>query len=1179
MITKSRTAKLAIGFVGAVTAISFAMTPIIASAATIAELQAMIASLSVQLAALSGGTASTGAGYTFNTNLTVGSRGTDVMNLQKTLNMSADTKLAGTGAGSPGMETSYFGGLTKQAVMKFQAKYGISPVAGYVGPLTRGKLNTMGGVVVTPPVVPPVVTPGLPQGGALTVTAGTQPANSLAPQSASRVPFTTFTLTAGANDVTVNSITVERVGLANDAVFSGIVLLKSDGMQIGVAKTLNSSSQVTVGEPWVIKAGTSQTLTVAGNMAASLSSYSGQVTGLNVVAVNTSASVSGSLPITGANHTINSTLSLGTATLALSSYDPNSAQTKEIGVTNYKFAGIRVTTGSVEDVKLWSVRWNQSGTASANDIANVKIYVAGTAYDGVVSADGKYYSAVFPDGILVKKGSSEDIYIQGDLVGTNSAARTVQFDLYKNTDLYLSGTTYGYGIIATASANCNATASTATTASEFINSSTTCASSGTIGSPFFSASTITVAAGSVTSISKANSIPAGNVAVNVSNQVLGGFTTDIKGEPISVQEMIFAIATTGTWTSSGVLTNVSIVDPNGLIVATADQPTNAAATLTFTDTVTFPVGVTTYTIKGKVPTGAPQGGTIILSSTPSSQWTTVRGQVTGDTISLSSNGAFTMNTMTVRAAALAISASTQPTARTVIAGAQGFEYARITLDAGGSGENVRFGSIPLRLNGGSQSFAIEESKLTSCQLFDTASPTMALNTGSNVANPSTSVATTTTAPFAVTFTLDQQYSVPAGTVKTLSLKCNLSSTADTASQVQWGVLAGATMSVTGASGSDVTEVITTGNGQVMTVATGGSYTVTNDSSLLYATAQAGTAGVTLAKFRFTAGANEDVDLKQIALLLGNSSASSTPADLVGQSVTIWNGATQIGTANFGGSAARHATSTQLSPVPRVLAGESIVLTIKGDLSAQGINEGTPGALLAVSYNGGNSGINGNYAIGVSSQTTIAGGTTSEVTSNGLRIFRTLPSIAVTSTGGTLGAGTDLYKFVVTNPNSRDVVFHKFSMSIATSGGATNGFILYGDGIAFNTSTSTTASETFIELVSTQTSQAQIVPANSSKTYILKATTAVDTASVSESINLALLADTSYVADINTLMATVVQVELGAGATDNVIWSPFSTTTPVATADTQSNLDWTNGYGMPGFPSNADFPVQVWTRAN
>ena len=178
----------------------------------------------------------------------------------------------------------------------------------------------------------------------------------------------------------------------------------------------------------------------------------------------------------------------------------------------------------------------------------------------------------------------------------------------------------------------------------------------------------------------------------------------------------------------------------------------------------------------------------------------------------------------------------------------------------------------------------------------------------------------------------------------------------------------------------------------------------------------------------------------------------------------------------------------------------------------------------------------------------------------------------------MGAGLDLYKFTVTNPNSREVVFQKFSMSIATSGGATNGFILYGDGIAFNSSTSTVASETLLELISTGTSNAQIVPANSSKTYILKATTAVDTASVSESINLALLADTSFGSQAS-LMGTVTTVEAGSAATDNIIWSPFSTTTPVATAATQSNLDWINGYGMSGFPNNTDFPVQVWTRAN
>ena len=238
-LTKSKTAKFVAGLAGFAIALAFVVTPVTTSAATIAELQAMIASLSAQLAALSGAPAST-AGFQFNTNLTVGSTGEEVLNLQKVLNASADTQVAASGVGSSGSETSYFGGLTKSAVIKFQTKHGISPVAGYVGPVTRAKLNSLSGPVV---VVPPVVAPGLPTGGSLVVTAGAQPANSLAPQSAARLPFTKFSIQAGASDVTVNSVTVERVGLAEDAAFSGVVLLKSDGTQIGIAKTLNSNSQ------------------------------------------------------------------------------------------------------------------------------------------------------------------------------------------------------------------------------------------------------------------------------------------------------------------------------------------------------------------------------------------------------------------------------------------------------------------------------------------------------------------------------------------------------------------------------------------------------------------------------------------------------------------------------------------------------------------------------------------------------------------------------------------------------------------------------------------------------------------------------------------------------------------------------------------------------------------------
>src|SRR3989344_2561092 len=181
-----------------------------ARAQTLESLQAQIQALLAQIAALQGGTGSQQAGglacTTFTQNLTIGSTGSQVMALQKFLNSVDGTQLATTGAGSPGNETSTFGPITRAAVSKFQQKYGITPTAGYWGPISRAKAASLCAEVV---VVPPV-TPGLPTGGSMMVAAGTQPANSLAPQSAARLPFTTFTVQAGASDVAINSVTVER---------------------------------------------------------------------------------------------------------------------------------------------------------------------------------------------------------------------------------------------------------------------------------------------------------------------------------------------------------------------------------------------------------------------------------------------------------------------------------------------------------------------------------------------------------------------------------------------------------------------------------------------------------------------------------------------------------------------------------------------------------------------------------------------------------------------------------------------------------------------------------------------------------------------------------------------------------------------------------------------------------
>lgn len=1140
---KSRTAKAVTGFVGLVTAL-FMMGPSLASADAVSDLQAQIAallaqinSLNAQLSSIQGG-GSGSCAFTFATNLKMGMTSPDVMNLQKVLNMSSDTQVAASGAGSPGNETSYFGGLTKAAVIKFQNKYasevlapvGLTSGTGFVGAATRAKLNAM--CTVSGPNPTPT-----PTTGGLTVMAASQPANSLAPQSASRIPFTTFTLTNGSNvAVTVNGVTVERTGLAQDAVFSGIVLVDANGIQMDIAKTLNSNHQATIGGSFTLNPGESKTLTVAGNMAASLSSYAGQVASIAVVGVNASVSVSGSLPISGAQHTINASLSLGSVSTTTSSFDPGAAQTKNIGDTNVRVSGLRFTAGSGEDLKLMSIRWRQVGTASASDISNVKTVVDGTSYPTTVSADGKYYTTVFPGGLLIVKGNSIDVYNTADITGSNSASRTVDLDIDRVTDVYFVGQTYGYGV----------------------------APSGTY-TPWFTGYVTTINAGTVTTIGKATEVPAQNIAANVSNQPLGGFATDFKGEAVSVTQMIFTLATTTA--STGLLTSVSLYDANGTVVAGPVDTTWSSGSMvaTFTDTVTFPVGRMVYTLKGKVPSSAGDGATIQADTTPSN-WSSPTGQTSGNSITIST-GNFTMNVMTVKAAALAASLSTTPSSQNIVGGAQGLLLANLQLDASQSGEDVRISAVPIRFD--VTTMAVSE--ISSCQVFDGST---ALNTGSNV--PTTAADNTAT-----TFTFDNTLTVTKGTVKTLAVKCNIATSVSASDTVIAKIASGDTWSSTGVtSGNSITETFGNTSGGTMTVASGSVTLAVDSSSPSYTLTAAGTTGFTMGVLKLRAS-NEALTLNELGLQLDGGSYGSTSsgsggsvgsgtADLV--QVYIYDGGTQVGTVTFTGTS-QSATSTPLSvTLPK---DTDKLLTLKADLANIGTADPAGiGNLIKVDPEGAKT-------TGQSSGTTIwsAGATTGVA---GVQLFKSYPTLALDTLSSTGGSDGKLMRFKVTANSKGSVGINEFTFTVSTTSGVTVTTVRLkaytdsaysqsisgqGSGGQIGSDTATITSGTAFTVAPT-TNPVQ-VPAGSTIYFELSA--AVSGMDTGDTLTTTLSGDSS-VLSATTSGFNVATTSSGAlnGAAATFIWSGNSTTTAAA-----ATIDWTNGYSVPGLPSGG----LIQTRSN
>ena len=237
---KNQLARLGAVAVGMTFAFSVVL-PSVGAQVTIAELQAQINALMAQLAALQGGS-TTGSSVVFNTNLTVGSQGSDVTELQQMLVTKGFLQMPA------GVSYGYFGPLTKAAVASWQAANGITPAVGYFGPISRAKANstsgttTTGGTTTGGTTTGGITTPGVE--GTLTVTLNPTPASGTKVyEGDSKVSALGIKLEAKTSDIKVERVKIQLPSVTfYNEVASRIYIM--DGSTVLASADLNSNTVV-----------------------------------------------------------------------------------------------------------------------------------------------------------------------------------------------------------------------------------------------------------------------------------------------------------------------------------------------------------------------------------------------------------------------------------------------------------------------------------------------------------------------------------------------------------------------------------------------------------------------------------------------------------------------------------------------------------------------------------------------------------------------------------------------------------------------------------------------------------------------------------------------------------------------------------------------------------------------
>ncbi|OGE84579.1 MAG: hypothetical protein A2846_04885 [Candidatus Doudnabacteria bacterium RIFCSPHIGHO2_01_FULL_49_9] len=877
------------------------------------------------------------------------------------------------------------------------------PVSGSTAGLTAGA-NYCASTTPTPTPTPP--TPS--STGTLSVSlASDTPAAGIALKSAARVPFTKIMLSASGGDVVIDSWVVERTGIADDASFSSldIVDVATNATINESGKTLSSESLANFTEDYLVKSGETKYVMLAGNIAAAPGSGEMPTLTLKTLALK-GGSLVGSFPITGNAMTINTSIVIGTATVARGAYTNASSSSMEVGKQDYTFFSFQITAGSAEDVEFSQVKVYQAGSASlTSDMGDFKLLKDGEVIATGGTISGNYISFSFP-AQKIEKGQVRQYRVIADVV--SGSARTIKLGIWRTTDVLVKGLTYGANLTPTYTGTGSGANQNVLQDNEF-----------------------TISTGTLR-VGRSNTVGSTNITTGT-GQVLGAFEFEAKGEPIIITALTLTVSSSTGAQIEDAAQAFKIVDATGKTLTGPTDVTNHALTVAFTDTFTVPIGLNHYKVVSTLATngGWATNNTITVSINTPASGITAKGETTGQTVTATPASNTSASTQTVKAATLTVTKNSTPTNKSVITNSVGVLAGSWTFDATNSGEDIRITSLAVR--------ASTTGKLNTLTLKDVASTGGTVNKTLSPVNdnPVSSNNANTTS----TFALSEPLVIAKGTSKVVDLYVNVGSNANAgevdafgltdttaatnASVVAYGVTSGNRSSVT----------LTSHNGATLTIAAAGTLTINEDaSSPASRLVVHGSTGTVLSEVRLKA-TNEPVDITVMKLGVANGGLTGTATGDYEQIAKVY--------LKLDGTIVGSATGYSLGQANTTLNFDRGVVTIpdgttgkKLTLAADIVNIGTnePGGAnesIMVGLNGADGGFT---AIGNGSNTTLTTTMTyTDSTGSAVILHKAVPSVVVETPSNNLGATAVLHRVKISAVGGQ-IGLYRLTYNITSSTG-------------------------------------------------------------------------------------------------------------------------------------------------